>query len=55
MPTDMSAELANIFKPLMKSKLKKAGYRYAIQVDHSLFDNEFDEGSENEDTWDNQA
>ncbi len=55
MPTDKSGEFGNVFRPALEAKLKRKGLYYEFEEDWGLFDNEYAEDSENEDTWDNQA
>ena len=55
MPTNKSQEFGSVFEPAMKSKLEREGYDCEFEEDCSLFDNEYVENSDNEDTYDNQA
>ncbi len=55
MPTDKTGEFGNVFEPLLKKKLERAGYFYVFEDNDRLFDDEHDEDSENEDSWDNRA
>ena len=56
MPKDKSEEFGEIFEPKLKSKLRRCGFKhYEIECDSDLFDDEFDEDSQNEDLDENQA
>ena len=55
MPTDKTGEFGEVFEPIIRKKLDRSGYDYEFEEDNGLFDNEYDEDSDNEDSWDNQA
>ena len=48
MPKDKSAEFGEIFESKLESKLKRHGRHFEVYEDQYLFDDEFDEDSQNE-------